>query len=270
MTAKKSPAKKTTARKKTAAKKSPAAKAREKLAANTDADGDPESSTIDPGEPFPEVDDAIEKTEAQPVLPLGLPDYKGTPPTGMQSSISGTGNRILKPHELRERTVLVLEVSCIDSGHKVTDDGIVYHEKLKVLDMFEAHGQPGRNLLNVMKNTYRQADDEANGRAPLEGMGEVGMTDASGVVLTEKEVAALRGDPVRAMFGDDGLVPAVIVYDNGERKLWPDEYPKDTLRPLVGDTEDGTEHSPEVIELLDHATGEPLDVPEPETDDWED
>ena len=65
-------------------------------------------------------------------------------------------------------------------------------------------------------------------------LADVGYTDGSGVVLTPREVAALRGDPVRAMVTDD-LAPVVVVYDDASRQLWPDEYAPDQPRPAIGD-----------------------------------
>lgn len=194
---------------------------------------------------------------AQETLPLELPEYHGRKPVGMRTTLTGAGNRIQREHGIGERGVLVVEYKCSAAGHRDTDDGLLYVETHKVVDMFEVGPKEGARLLAVMRQKARSTDDVGK-RTPLEGadgtdMGEVGYTDASGVVLTPAELAEIRNDPAAAIIGSTSQV--VVVYESGERKLWPDEYPDDTVRPSVGDTLEDDE----VTEVLDGVTGEPVD-----------
>lgn len=194
----------------------------------------------------------------QPTLPsLELPEYMGRKPIGMKTSITGAGNRISSHHAIGDRVVLVIEGKVKKAGHEDTDDGLVYVETIKVVDQFEVAGQPGRTLLSTMRSAHRTADDARSGVQAIDGLGEVGYTDASGVVLTPREVAALRGDPVRAMV-TDGLRPVVVVYEDEVRQLWPDDFVQDEPRPTIGQAvlDDGEVRK--VAALLDAETGEDL------------
>lgn len=217
---------------------------------------------------------AAEDYTRQPALPtLELPEYHGRKPVGMKTSLIGVGTRITRPHSIGDRTVLVLEVRMKADGHEETDDGLTYSEKHKVLDLFELQGEQGARLLSSLRSIYRTADEESKGRSPLPDLGDIGYADASGVVLTPAEVAELRGDPVRTILTPD-LTPAVIVYSDGARDLWPDDFPRDTPRPRVDDvfTTEGAA-TVTVTKLLHHETGEELaaaplravpDLPDPD------
>lgn len=203
-----------------------------------------------------------EPTHAAPTLPtLELPDYHGRKPAKMKTAISGAGSRITRPHSIGDKIVLVVEVRVKSAGHEDTDDGLEYVEKYKVLDLFELESDQGSRLISTVRSLYRTADDAVKGRRPIPDLGDVGYTDGSGVVLTEAEVAALRGDLTRATLSDD-LTPAVVVYDDGARDLWPDDYPKDSPRPRVGESFSTTEGTGPVVvvELLHHETGETIET----------
>lgn len=208
--------------------------------------------------PSPDVADVVH----QPTLPaLELPEYHGRAPVGMKTAVSGAGNRVTRPHGIGDRVVLVIEAKVKKAGHEETDDGLVYAETLKVVDLFELDRDPGARLISTVRSAYRTAEDSIKGRAAIPDLGDVGYTDAAGVVLTPREVAALRGDPVRVLV-TEGLTPAVVVFDDGHRDLWPDDYDKDEPRPFVGQTyHAGTEDEISVVELLHHVTGERLEIP---------
>lgn len=207
--------------------------------------------------PSPDVADVVH----QPTLPaLELPEYHGRAPVGMKTAVSGAGNRVTRPHGIGDRVVLVIEAKVKKAGHEETDDGLVYAETLKVVDLFELDRDPGARLISTVRSAYRTAEDSSKGRAAIPDLGDVGYTDANGVVLTPREVAALRGDPVRVLV-TEGLTPAVVVFDDGHRDLWPDDYDKDEPRPFVGQTyHPGTEDEISVVELLHHVTGERLEI----------
>jgi len=202
--------------------------------------------------------DEIEGVIHQPTLPtMELPDYHGRKPVGMKTSLAGAGTRVTRPHTIGDRIVLVIEARVKSASHEDTDDGLVYSEKLKVLDLFELEGAQGSRLISTIRSLYRTGEDAIKGRRPIPDLGDTGYTDASGVVLTAAEVADLRGDPIRTLLEPE-LTPAVVVYDDGARDLWPDDYPRHDPRPKVGDrylTENGEAL---VVELLHHETGETI------------
>lgn len=212
----------------------------------------------------PDTVEDFDDVTHQPTIPdLELPEYHGRRPVGMRTSLLGAGSRITRPHTIGDRIVLVIEARMKADGHDETDDGLVYSEKHKVLDFFELEGDRGARLLSTLRSLYRTGEDAIKGRRPIPDLAETGYTDASGVVLTPAEVAELRGDPIRAVLAPE-LTPAVIVYDDGARDLWPDDYPRDTPRPRVGDwlriESDGL--GPVRVErLLHHETGEEFTAP---------
>lgn len=169
----------------------------------------------------------------QPTLPtLELPEYRGRKPVGMKTSINGAGNRVSRPHGIDDRVVLVLEAEVKRAGHEKTDDGLVYAEVLKVRDLFEISGDAGLRLLSTVRQQYRVADDEREGRQPIPGVD--GWTDESGTVVSPDELAALRDDPARAL-ADERVTPVVVLFSDGARQLWPEEFDDGEARPAPGD-----------------------------------
>lgn len=211
-----------------------------------------------PDAPTDEVDVTI-----QPTLPtLELPAYYGRKPIGMKTSVNGAGNRLSKDHEIGERVVLVIDARVKKAGHEQTDDGLVYTEVLKVEDLFEVQGDPGKRLLATVRNAYRESDDTRTGRAALEADGVTLATAADGVVLTPAELAARRGDPAAALV-DEAMTPVVVVYSDGARELWPDEFEAGSPRPNAGEKfeiegQEGPTAYAYVKELLHAETGETL------------
>lgn len=208
----------------------------------------------------------------QPSLPsLELPEYHGRQPVGMKTSVNGAGNRISRPHSIGDRVVAVIELKVKTAGHEETDDGLVYAEKHKVVDFFEVEGDPGARLLSAVRNAYRSADDAKSGREPLPDLGTAGVTDASGVALTPSELAEIAGlDPVRAMLDNDAT-PVVVLYSDGARELWPDDFDGDAPRPTAGEKFDAPGDGPAAyvyVEKLLHAeTGETVAEWTPEQED---
>ncbi len=201
-------------------------------------------------------------THQPPLLPaMTLPEYHGRPPIGQTTSVSSFRHKQVGVHSIGDRIVVITSLEVTAAGHDQTKDGIVWAERHKVLDQYEVHGDKGKALLATVRNAYRQSADTAQGRAALADggldLGTVGWTDSSGVVLTDAEVAAMRGDdPIRAIL-DPSRVPAIIVLENERRILWPDELP-DIDRPAQGETVNVDGEEWEVIDLLHHATGESM------------
>ena len=209
--------------------------------------------------------DQVDVTNAPSLPGLELPEYHGRRAVGMKTSVNGAGNRISRSHEIGERVVLVLETKVRKAGHEETDDGLVYAETLKVVDLFEVQGEPGKRLLSTVRQAYREADDERLGRTPLPLEDGVEVTTAAdGTVLTPAELAELRGDPAAALT-DERLSPVVVVYSDGARELWPDDFETGAARPKAGDRfelegEEGPAAYVYAKEILHAETGERLEV----------
>ncbi len=199
------------------------------------------------------AENPIEETGEQGALPIPLPEYHGRPAVGMKTSITGAGNRVGSPTSIDDRTVLVIEVKTKKAGHEGTEKGIVYQETRTVVDLFELDHDAGKRMLSFLRSRYQMGRDLAEGRNAIPDLGDAGYTDESGVVLLPEEVAERQNDPVRFLT-DEKLTPAVIVFEDQSRLVWPDEFPKGTDRPIPGEAlDDGL-----VVELLHHETGETM------------
>lgn len=197
-----------------------------------------------------------EHTKQEALPGIGeLPEYHGKQPVGMRTTLAGAGNRVAAPHTIGDRVVLVVEARVKAAGHKDTDGGLLYVETLKVADVFELGNDEGARLLATMRSLHRHDATTS----PLPTLGDVGYTDASGVVLTPDELAALRGDPVRAILSPE-LTPVVVVYEDGSRDGWPDDYAKDCPRPKAGERWTTDRGELLVMQILHHETGEALEV----------
>jgi hypothetical protein len=202
------------------------------------------------------------------VLP---PTRDGRTPSGMKTALSGAGNRITKVHELGERVFLFVEANVKKSGHEVTDDGVLYTEALKVLDLFELDDAPGKRLLAALRQAYRSAagEDPLTLGDETAGEGLEVAVDAAGVAITPTELAALREDPSTAL-DDERFDHVVLVFSDGSRGLWPDDWagtgqsraPIGGTMRRPGSTKAGD--TAQVVELLDATTGETLDKWTPE------
>lgn len=136
--------------------------------------------------------------ERAPELDLQLPEHRGRAPVGMRSKVNGAGNRIVRPHTIGDRLVLVCEVRVKDAGHKGTaKDGLLYEEKLVVEDLFEiTDSESARELLVGLRQRYRAEDDARKGVAPLfdaPAPRRIGWLDASGRLLSDEDWAELQG-----------------------------------------------------------------------------
>lgn len=193
--------------------------------------------------------------------------------------MTGAGNRISRSHTIGDRVVLVIEAKVKRAGHEDTDDGLVYSEQLKVVDMFEVDDPAAGRLLSTVRQSYREADDQRHGRRPLlevpERLGVDGWTDGSGVVATDGDLADVDladpagalgdelalPDPARALV-DESLAAAVVVFSDRARTLWPDEFEAGEVCPKAGDRyEDGPGPADYVFvaKVLDAESGEVLD-----------
>ena len=165
-----------------------------------------------------------------PSLPLELPEFEGVLPVGVVTKINGSGQRIRRPMHLGERVVLVVEAEVDNIGHARTDDGVKRNQTLKVADLYELEGKPGAVLLRSLRQAYKLADDHSAGRKVLgagidqpepNGTGMEFTVDENGIVLTDAELAAIRGEVLPGLPHVD---VAVLVFDDESRALWPDDF----------------------------------------------
>jgi hypothetical protein len=216
---------------------------------------------MNPTEETPVSDPTPTAPVVAPKLPLPLPAYHGQEPAEMKSTFSGLKDQLRKAHERGERLVSVIEWKVSETGHRETADGVLYVEALTAAEFYEVEGDAGRRLLAHVRQHGRDADDGAAGRAPLVNDGEDaaahGVVTENGTVATGEEIAELRGDPVAAL-EDASRTPVVVVYSDGERFLWPEEYPEGTARPVAGEESDADGGVVYVEKLLHHETGETI------------
>lgn len=228
-----------------------------------------------------ETPDGTEPITVTTALPsFELPDFEGTRPVGVVTKLNGAGERIQRAMHLGERGVLLVEYEVANVGHSSTKGGVKRAHTLKVLDLYELEGKPGRRLLNAARQAYRTADNERHGR-PLDGLlaehaagagwriTPEGYTDASGRPITAEELAEIQGTKVAAKIeasaNDPALDPVALVFGDGSRALWPDDYPASEAgnRPHAGEFFGDLQ----VVEVLDGISGEPLETWTPEQED---
>lgn len=192
-----------------------------------------------------------------------LGEFEGLPITGHALALKGTGDGLskavaVKPTTLHKGDTVDLLVraragNVLMREDKDNPDAWIREQSL----MAETITIVEREFSDSRIEAQREANDKAKGivklpfPAPLV-KGDVVHTDESGNVLTDAEVAERRGHGQAVV----EVAPAVVVYTDGSRAMWPDEYPKGAPRPAVGDGgPDGV-----VEQLLDHVTGEPIGV----------
>lgn len=203
------------------------------------------------------------EVHTQAALPgLELPEHYGRPAVAQATKLTGSGKRVLGEHEVGSRVVFLVEGRCASAGTFKTDaDGnLDYSETFTITDLFEVHGPAGMRLLSSMRQAYRTSDDDVDAEGRQRVDGAHGVTDESGVMMTATEVAQLRGDPVAAAF-DKRMAPVVVVYSDGAREMWPEEFESMTPRPEAGEVFHAHDGSEVVVsQILDAVTGEKIGV----------
>lgn len=207
---------------------------------------------------------------AQPALPtLELPDFEGIRPVGVVTKVNGAGSRIARPLHLEERVVLVVEVEVSNVGHAATDAGVKRIQTTTVKDLYELEGKAGKTLLRSLRQAYAIADDQRHGRRPILADLEQPDGNAAGVDVVVDE----QGRVHTASLGLPHVDVAVLVFGDGTRALWPDDFPAASgPHPEAGERihRPGAKKDaePELVrQVLDADTGETL---EEWTDEQED
>lgn len=165
--------------------------------------------------------------EAVALPGMGLPEFEGIVPVGVSARLaSSVGQRVQRAIRNNERVVLVIEAECVDVHHKVMAGGPYRVHDLRVLDFYEVTGRDGKRVLARARRLFRMAEDALGGRTKLTSLLDethypAGVSlDGQGVVMTEAELAAMRGED----WWDADLTPIVIVFEDATRGLWPDEW----------------------------------------------
>lgn len=193
-----------------------------------------------------------------------LPDFEGVTPAGVDTKVTGAGQRIERALHLEERLIVLAEVEVTNVAHAAGKDGVRRSHTLQVRDLYELGGKEGRRQLARLRTSFRQARDEALGRTALPLFDDTStpecFTDASGVLLTPEELAEKQG--LQTDLDIDGVV---LVFADGQRGLWPYDWegldqslgiPGQTMRrPNSSDAGDVGQ----VRQWLDPDTGEVID-----------
>lgn len=201
-----------------------------------------------------------------------LGEYKGLPIAGHALALKGAGDGLSKamrvsPTDLDpgEEIDLLVRAKAGNVTHKVDDidapsswtiEQSLTAQTITIVSREFADDRIAQQLLAEAK--LKEDDERKRGihKLPGTGIGDKGdlvHVDENGVLLTAAEVAERRGDG-RPVFEQGPLAPVVVVFDDGSRLGWPDEYPKGDPRPRRGDTHPDTDAV--VDHLLDHDTGE--------------
>lgn len=180
--------------------------------------------------------------------------FAGIDTAAIRTSIGGVLARITRPLHHREVITVVAQVEVTGLNFPATKNGIARHQAGAVLDAFEVRGKPGRTLVNALKQAHDPSPlpFRAKADASIIDATIAGITDAAGVVVTPGDRAAL------------GLAPGTVavIFANGARAAWPDDFPKGTDRPSSGEFIEvpgaGDGYSEQVTEVLDMVTGQPI------------
>lgn len=193
---------------------------------------------------------------------MELPEYHGRRPAKSKFSVGGTGNKVVHAHSIGDRVIAVVELKVKEAGHGLDGDELVYAEKLVTTDFFEIQGAPGVRLLSAVRAAYRAATEGAESLLGAMGPeeGTSGRTDASGVVVTPGDTMGLGEDPLVDALTNTGKTPVVVIYSDGGRELWPDDFDSGDPRPAIGSVV-LDEHDVEsvVVKILDAVTGETIE-----------
>jgi len=156
----------------------------------------------------------------EPTASIDLPEFEGTIPVGVVTSVTGTGQRITRPIHYGEKIVLVVEAEATNIGHRKTTDGMKRVHTLSAVDLYELPGEAGQKLLRQQRAEWRVADDQVHGRQAL-GLDDTtqAVLSVDGVILTAREIAEQRGD---SMPDDDASL--IVEFEDGTRGVWPEDW----------------------------------------------
>lgn len=197
-----------------------------------------------------------------PATLFTLPDFEGIQPVGVVTSLTGAGQRIHRALGLGDSIILVVEAEVVNVNHKKSNEGVKRVHSLSVRDLFELEGKDGKKALSAARMSAKRADDARHGRQALPGVDDEvhtdhGLTlDENGTALTEKEVAEAKGETT------PDFEPCILVFSDGSRAIWPDDYEVTDSEPFAGDfirnPNTGAE-SLQIVKTLDIESGDVLE-----------
>ncbi len=180
---------------------------------------------LDGGEPAP---DDQEETEPAYTPGIDLPDFEGHRVAGVTTNLAAVAVEAIARALHHDDTVtLIVEAKVTDVGHPRKDGQITRAHKLKATTVLEiADRTYADDLLRTLRRARLKAEDAASGRTAMEIR-----TDANGTVLTPGDLAG--DEPLPPLPADGAEV--VVVFADGQRAFWPDDFAADVERPGVGD-----------------------------------
>lgn len=194
-----------------------------------------------------DTDDQAEPDEDRQVLTPAtpLPDFEGNTPTAVITRLVGTSQRITHAIHHRQRGVAVIEWECTGIAFPLTEDGVKRVQTIKVLDLLEVGDPHGRRMLNELKLAQDPSPLPFKSKADDEIFG----TDALGLEAGDVE-------------------PVAVVFSDGSRAAWPDDFAEGTPRPDPGSFAGDADTGLAVVEIRSLIDGTVI-APEPEQADAE-
>lgn len=128
-------------------------------------------------------------------------ELAGVRVTGTDTRLAGATDTVDRDLAFGERVVLITEAIVTNVGLKSTTDGARIVRNLKAIDVFELAGDDGARVINALRATRSAHKAEEAGELPLPGL-DVHAT-GDGVVLTNRDLDALAGNPIDDLTGDE-------------------------------------------------------------------
>lgn len=212
---------------------------------------------IDGGEPAP--DDTPAEDTPRPVYQAAdLGEFEGRKVGAVANRLAATDVDIARALHHGDTVLLFVQAKVADVGFRA-DGTLTRTQKLVADTILEVVDRDwGDETLTRLRRAKLRDDDAAQGRTAM-GI----KTTADGVVLTPGD---LGDDGPLPLPPDDGEV--VVVFADGERALWPDEFAVDVDRPGVGDRLSIADEDVvrTVVQLLDPVRGDVIAEADPVDD----
>ena len=212
---------------------------------------------LDGGEPAPD-DDHDEDTPRPVYQAADLGEFEGRKVGAVANRLAATDVDIARALHHGDTVLLFVQAKVADVGFRA-DGTLTRTQKLVADTILEVVDRDwGDETLTRLRRAKLRDDDAAQGRTAM-GI----KTTADGVVLTPGD---LGDDGPLPLPPDDGEV--VVVFADGERALWPDEFAVDVERPGVGDRLSIADEDVErtVVQLLDPVRGDVIAEADPVDD----
>ena len=212
---------------------------------------------LDGGEPAPDdTPDEDDDTPGPVYQAADLGEFEGRKVGAVANRLAATDVDIARALHHGDTVLLFVQAKVADVGFRA-DGTLTRTQKLVADTILEVVDRDwGDETLTRLRRAKLRTDDAAQGRTAM-GI----KTTADGVVLTPGD---LGDDGPLPLPPDDGEV--VVVFADGERALWPDEFAVDIVeRPGVGDRLSIADEDVErtVVQLLDPVRGDVIAEADP-------